>query len=54
MEKWSDFEVAVCVNKEVWWFQVSVDYIGRVHVFQATQRLINEIADVFIRERLLF
>ena len=46
--KVADLEFAVGVDEQVSWFQVSVEYVGTVEVFEAAKSLIDEGLEVSI------
>jgi hypothetical protein len=48
----ANFELAVRVHQQIARLKVAVEYISRVDVFQAAQRLVDERLEVRIRERL--
>ena len=50
--KIADLEFAVRVHEQVSRLEVAVQHVGRVDVFQATQRLVDERLEVRVRERL--
>mmetsp|Transcript_52402 Transcript_52402/g.162021 ORF Transcript_52402/g.162021 Transcript_52402/m.162021 type:complete len:362 (-) Transcript_52402:63-1148(-) len=50
--KVTDFEVAICVNKQVPGLEVAVDHLRRVHVLHAAEDLVEEELAVVIRKGL--
>ena len=50
--KIANLELAVCIHEEVARLEVAVQHVGRVDVFQAAERLVNEGLEVRVRERL--
>lgn len=50
--KIANFELTICVDKQISWLQIAVDNTSRVYVFHASKDLIGEILDVLVSERL--
>lgn len=46
----ADFQITVGVQQQVRRFQVSVQHVGRVHRFERSQRLVDEVLAVVVRE----
>jgi hypothetical protein len=48
--KVADFQIAVSVQEEVGWLQISVEDVCRVHRFQGAESLIDEVLAVVVGE----
>ena len=50
--KIANFELAVRIHEQVSRLEIAVEHVGRVDIFQAAQRLVDERLEVRIRKRL--
>ena len=50
----ADFQVTRSVQQQIARLQISMEYIRRMDVFQTSQDLIEEVADVVVRQPLGF
>lgn len=48
----ADFKLAVGVHEEIAWFEIAVEDIGAVDVFEATEDLVDEGLEVGVGQRL--
>lgn len=44
----ANFEITVCIEKQVGWFEIAVDDIGRMESFQSAESLINKVLGVIV------
>lgn len=53
-DAWADLEVAGRVDEQVGGFEVTVQHVGWVNVLEASQDLVEEVADVVVAQSLAF
>ena len=49
----TDFQIAIRVNQQISWFQITMQYSTRVHIFQPAKDLVKEKLNVLVAQNLV-